>query len=228
MIPPTTHLNLRTIQQELETLPPQLILAWAAHTFGQSLAIVTSFQKTGVVTLHMLREVAPDVTILTLDTGNLFPETITYIDELQTAWNLNVIRVHPPAKIPREMWQYDVESCCDFRKVQPLDAALRGYRAWVAGIRRDQSSSRMEVPVLKQDKRGMLKLAPFASWSEDMIDNYIEAHNIPLNPLYAQGYTSIGCAPCTRPVNAGEDSRAGRWSGTAKTECGIHIEKEPS
>lgn len=223
MTTPTTHLNLTTLQPQLEAMPPQLILAWATQAFGDSLAIVTSFQKTGIVTLHMLREVAPDAAVLTLDTGNLFPETVAYIDELQAAWNLNLVRVHPPAKAPRDMWQYDVDTCCQQRKVEPLAAALSGYRAWVAGIRRDQTDNRMAVPVITRDRRGMIKLAPFATWDEAMIDAYIVTHDIPLNPLYAQGYTSIGCAPCTRPVNGNEDPRAGRWSGTPKTECGIHV-----
>lgn len=223
MTPPTTHINLTTLQAELEAMPPQLVLAWAAQAFGPSLAIVTSFQKTGVVILHMLREVAPDVTVLTLDTGTLFPETTAYMDELQAAWNLNLVRVHPPAKIPVDMWKYDVETCCELRKVEPLNVALQGgYRAWVAGIRRDQSVTRVDVPVVTRDRRGLVKLAPFAAWTENMVDNYIAAHNIPLNPLYAQGYTSIGCAPCTIPMGEGQHPRGGRWQGTTKSECGIH------
>jgi phosphoadenosine phosphosulfate reductase len=205
-------------------MPPQLVLAWAAQTFGDALAVVTSFQKTGVVTLQMLRDVAPNVTVLTLDTGNLFPETIAYIDQLQADWNLNVVRVHPPAKIPADMWQYNVDACCELRKVEPLNVALQGgFRAWVAGVRRDQSAGRMNVPVAKYDHRGLVKLAPFANWTGEMIDDYITAHDLPVNPLYAQGYTSIGCAPCTQLVNGDEDERAGRWRGTAKTECGIHL-----
>lgn len=205
MTSPTTHLNLDLIGPELEAMPPQLILAWAAQAFGPSLAIVTSFQKTGVVTLHMLRQVAPDVPVLTLDTGNLFPETVAYIDALQAAWNLNLVRVHPPASAPRDLWRDDVDACCRQRKTEPLDAALRGYRAWVTGVRRDQSLMRAETPVIQRDGRGMVKLSPFVSWTAAMIDAYIDAHALPVNPLYAAGYASIGLCAVYAP--------GARWRG---------------
>lgn len=217
---------------ELENAYPQEALRWAAETFGEQLAVVTSFQPTGIVTLHMLSEIAPQTAVLTLDTGLLFPETYRLIDEVERRLDLNLIRVRPAQTVAQQahthgaaLWEREPDRCCELRKTAPLDAALAGFDAWITGLRRDQSAGRQATPVLSWDKRhSMVKLSPFATWTEDMIWTYLRAHELPYNALHDQGYPSIGCQVCTQlPDPAALDKRAGRWANHAKTECGIHI-----
>jgi phosphoadenosine phosphosulfate reductase len=217
---------------------PGEILRWAAEQFADRLAIVTSFQPTGIVTLHMLQEVAPQqarhLPVLTLDTGLLFAETYTLTSHAQKLFNLNLVRVQPAQSVEEqasshgpELWASNPDLCCNLRKTQPLDAAMRkgNYGAWITGLRRDQSAGRANVPIVAWDtKYNMLKLCPFATWTESMIWTYINAYELPYNPLHDQNYPSIGCWPCTQPAAEG-DIRSGRWSGQGKTECGIHVQK---
>lgn len=217
-------INISARQHEFESASPQTILRWGVERFGMEMAVVTSFQKTGIVTLHMMQDIAPKIPVLTVDTGNLFPETYAFIDEVEALFNLNLHRIYPAADAQSNQWEYDIEGCCHTRKVIPLKHALESYQAWIAGVRRDQGPSRANAPIIKLDPgSGLVKLAPFANWTAEMIDLYIATHDLPVNPLHAQGYPSIGCVPCTRPVEDGEDVRAGRWAGTNKTECGIHL-----
>lgn len=219
-----TDAYLDDIAQSFEDAAPQAVLRWAAETFGQKLAVVTSFQHTGIVTLHMLQTIAPKTPVLTLDTGNLFPETYELINDVEARFQLNLHRIRPSDDIPDDLWKEDVEACCHQRKVVPLQNALKSYDAWITGLRRDQAPTRANTPIVSRDpKNGMVKIAPFATWTADMIDVYVNAHGLPYNKLYDMGYSSIGCWPCTRPVADGEDARAGRWAGQSKTECGIHI-----
>ncbi len=218
------------LQPHLESQPPQAILRHAVRHFGEGLAVVTSFQITGVVTLHMLQDIRPDVRVYTLDTGLLFPETYALMDELEHRWGLDLIRVKPAQSVSEQadehgeaLWQRDADLCCHLRKVVPLREVLTEQDAWISGVRRDQSKARANTPVVTWDERNeMVKYNPFATWTEDMLWTYIQAHDLPYNALYDQGYPSIGCAPCTRPVEDGEDGRAGRWANRAKTECGLH------
>ena len=224
--------EIETLQAELQNAYPQEILRRAVELFGDELVVVTSFQPTGIVTLHMLQEIAPDLPIMTVDTGLLFDETYQLMDQLEQAWGLNLIRVHPSQTVTEQaqthgkaLWLDEPNKCCDLRKVVPLKNALNGYQAWVSGVRRDQSSTRAETPIISWDKRNeKIKLCPFATWTESMIWTYIHAYELPYNALHTQGYTSIGCFPCTQAVKEGEDLRAGRWVNHAKTECGIHIQ----
>lgn len=217
-------------QTQLETQPPQKILRHAVEHFGQRLAVVTSFQITGVVTLHMLQDIMPDVRVYTLDTGLLFPETYALMDELEQRWELNLTRVQPQQSVSEQadehgeaLWVRNADLCCHLRKVVPLREVLTEQNAWISGVRRDQSAARANTPVVGWDERNALvKYNPFAMWTEDMLWAYIGAHDLPYNALYERGYPSIGCAPCTRPVVRGRDARAGRWTDQAKTECGIH------
>lgn len=216
----------------LEHAYPQEILRWAATEYGQSLAIVTSFQPTGIVTLHMLNELNIRPNVLTLDTGLLFPETYALIDEVEARLDINLIRITPELTVDQQavqygdkLWERNPDQCCNMRKTLPLENALRPYDAWITGLRRDQSANRAKTPVISWDKRHeMVKLAPFADWTEDMIWTYIHAHELPYNTLHNQGYPSIGCLTCTRAVSESEDVRSGRWSNHEKTECGIHLE----
>ena len=219
------------LQAEFETAYPQAILRWAAEHFGERLAVVTSFQPTGIVTLHMLHEIAPQTTVLTLETGLLFPETRALIDQLESQLNLNIRRVRPQLSVEEQaaqygdaLWARNPDQCCQLRKVAPLGPALEGFDAWVSGLRRDQSSNRAATPIISRDRRyGRIKLAPFATWTEDMLWTYIHAHELPYNELHDRGYPSIGCWPCTAAVDSTGYSRAGRWTLHAKAECGIHL-----
>ncbi len=219
------------LASEFENAYPQEVLSWAVDTFGAQLAVVTSFQPTGIVTLHMLSEIAPRVPVLTLDTGLLFPETYALIDEVENRFDLNLIRIYPAQTVTQQaaehgaaLWERDPDRCCGLRKTAPLDAALAGFDAWITGLRRDQSQGRGATPVISWDKKhSMVKLSPFATWTEDMIWTYIQAHELPYNELHDQGYPSIGCSVCTQCPDSSADLRAGRWVNHVKTECGIHL-----
>jgi phosphoadenosine phosphosulfate reductase len=223
--------DFQTLNQEFEDASPQEVLTWAWETFGERLALVTSFQPTGIVTLHMLQEIAPDVHVLTLDTGLLFPETYALVDKIEREWNLNLTRVFPAQSVSQQaaehepnLWAHNPDMCCQLRKNVPLGDSLVGFDAWMTGLRRDLYDGRQSTPIIGEDRKfGKVKLSPLATWTEEMIWTYINAHELPYNPLHDLNYTSIGCFPCTRAVEAGEDSRAGRWSGQAKIECGIHL-----
>lgn len=227
-----TEQEIAHLQHDFEAASPNSVLRWAAHTFGSRLAVVSSFQPTGIVTAHMLSQIAPQTVFITLDTGLLFPETYRLMDELESSLHLNLIRVRPASHIlaqdnapGKPLWERNPDECCYARKVAPLNAALQGFDAWITGLRRDQSAQRASTPVIDFDPQrpGVVKLAPFATWDESMIWTYIHAHDLPYNELHDRGYPSIGCWPCTRPVKPGEDIRAGRWSNSTKTECGLHI-----
>lgn len=218
------------LNREFEGAEPETILRWAVERYGDRLAMVTSFQPSGLVMLHMLREIAPELAILTLDTGLLFPETEALIDCWAGMYHLNLTRVTPAQTLTEQadahgaaLWERDPDQCCHLRKTIPLGDALRPFEAWITGVRRDQSTSRRETPLFRWDsKYDTVKIAPMAGWTESQVWTYIHAHHLPYNALHDQGYTSIGCFPCTRAVAPGEDIRAGRWSGIGKTECGIH------
>jgi phosphoadenosine phosphosulfate reductase len=217
---------------EFESASPQDVLRWAAQTYGNRLAIVTSFQPTGIVTLHMMSEIAPDTPVLTLDTGLLFPETYDLMDKLERQLNLNLIRVRPAQTVAQQaeshgaaLWDRDPDLCCHMRKSVPLGEALEGYDAWVTGLRRDQAQGRAGTPIVTWDKKYQkAKLSPFATWTEQMIWTYLTAYELPYNPLHDQNYPSIGCYTCTHAVDPDvQDKRAGRWVNRSKTECGIHV-----
>lgn len=224
-------LDFEALNQQFEDASPNEILSWAWEAFGEKLSIVTSFQPTGIVTLHMLHEIAPRIPVLTIDTGLLFSNTYLLMDHITSEWDLNLIRVRPgqtPAQqaetYGEALWSRDPDLCCQLRKVTPLKEALSGYDAWITGLRRDQAETRRSTKIISWDSRHEnVKISPFATWTEDMVWTYLMAHELPYNPLHDQNYTSIGCQPCTRAVAPDEDSRAGRWSGTAKVECGIHL-----
>lgn len=223
--------ELHQLQTAFEDTSPPEILQWAVANFGEKLAIVTSFQPTGIVTLHMLQHIAPRLTVITLDTELLFPETYNLIDEIENRFNLNLIRVKPQQTVAEQaqrfgeaLWERQPNRCCHLRKVLPLRQALAPYHAWITGLRRDQSEGRSTVPIIDYDQpNDMIKLSPLATWTEDMVWAYIRSYHLPYNPLHDQGYPSIGCLPCTQAVLDGADKRSGRWVNQNKTECGIHL-----
>ena len=223
--------QIKELAEKFDTADPHEILSWAYETFGDELAIVTSFQITGIVTLHMMQSIAPRTPVLTLDTGLLFPETHDLIDKLEARFNLDLRRIKP-RQTPRQqardygdrLWERNPDRCCHIRKTIPLREALVGYEAWITGLRRDQSANRATTPIVSRDSRsGLIKIAPFANWTEDKVWRYIQANELPYNPLHDIGYPSIGCWTCTRATVENEGRRSGRWSNRSKTECGIHV-----
>lgn len=193
---------------------------------AQAPCVTSSFQAECVVLVHMLREVRPDIPVLFLDTVHHFAETLAYRDELAARWNLNLINLRAEAPSPG-LWQQSTADCCARHKVGPLFSALAGYDRWFTGLRRDQSPSRaglLEVEPFKLPAGAEItKISPLARWTTKMVWDYAKANDIPLLPLYAQGYTSVGCHPCTTlPLDPSND-RSGRWAGQ-KLECGIHIQ----
>lgn len=197
------------------------ILRWAARVHGDSLCITASF---GDATLpHLANEVLPGVEITLLDTGYLFAETEWFAELLRSRYGLNLRTIHPVPGLGRDVWQHDSDACCAARKVEPLARALSGRSAWVTGLRRSDSPGRHRAPIVGDDPRGVVKINPLVAWSDADVAAYAAQHGLPEHPLADRGYPSIGCWPCTRPVADGDDPRAGRWAGSSKTECGLHV-----
>ncbi|MDE1880755.1 MAG: phosphoadenylyl-sulfate reductase [Euryarchaeota archaeon] len=229
----------RRLSTELEGKPLPEILEWAVGRFGDRLAIGSSFGKEGLVVLDHLRRIRRDVPVLFLETGYHFPETLAFRDRLIKEWGLNVADLRAAQSVEEQDAEYgkdlfarDPDTCCLNRKVAPLRRALLGYQAWLTGIRRDQHDGRKGTPVVEWQEldpsgRGVFKINPLVGWTKASVEGYIEDHHLPHHPLWDQGYGSIGCAPCTRKLQPGEQERAGRWSGFQKRECGIHLMGKP-
>jgi phosphoadenosine phosphosulfate reductase len=197
------------------------VLAWAVGTFGERFAIASSME-TGLLA-HLVSRVAPGVDVLFLDTGYHFAETIGTRDAIAATYAVNVVTLTGGRPDDR-LYETDVDACCRARKVDPLDAALESYDAWASGVRRDESPLRAATPVVGWDaKRGKVKVNPLAAWTQADVEAYVAKHGVLVNPLLLDGYPSIGCAPCTKRVAPGDDPRSGRWAGTGKTECGLHV-----
>lgn len=199
--------------------PASTVIRWAVDTFGSRLCLTSSMQDTVLIDLAV--KVDPQIEVIFLDTGYHFPETLETAEQVKTRYDLNL--VVPPVPLPLDdQWMDDPDGCCQARKVAPLERALAGKAAWLSGLRRDETSARASAPVISRDRRGMVKVNPIASWTDADVAGYVVDHDLIANPLLAEGYPSIGCWPCTRQVTPGEDPRAGRWTGFAKTECGLH------
>jgi phosphoadenosine phosphosulfate reductase len=221
--------DLDELNRSFEGAHPEEILAWAVETFGADIAASSSFQTQGVPLLHMISRVKPDLPILFLDTGYHFPETLAFRDQLVQAWGLSLRVVRAVLsrdefvdQYGHDLYRRDPDLCCHVNKVEPMQRAVAGLRAWISGIRRDQSSARAEAQILELMSSGEMRVHPMATWRRQDVWRYIHQYNLPEHPLLAQGYLSIGCAPCTRPVYPGEDERGGRWVGQERTECGLH------
>jgi phosphoadenosine phosphosulfate reductase len=220
--------------QELEEASAQDILRWAvAHV--PRFAVSSSFGADSAVLLHLLSTVDRDVPVLFLETGFHFPQTLRYRRELADLLGLTQVRdLRPDLTVGQQAREHggglylrDADACCAIRKVEPLNRALRELDGWASGVRRDQTPERADTPVVQtvtREGRALVKVSPLAQWSAADVEGYLHAHDLPRHPLAEAGYPSIGCAPCTRAVAPGDDPRAGRWAGSAKTECGIHIE----
>lgn len=215
--------------RELESASASAILRWAVATFGDGFAVASSMQD--AVLVHLAAQVKPGIDVLFLDTGYHFAETLGTRDSIAASYDVNLITLTPRLTVPEQDARYgpqlhdrDPDACCGMRKVEPLNRALRHYSAWATGVRRTDAPNRADTPVVSYDpRRGKVKIAPLARWSDSDIDEYVAEHGILTNPLQSAGYPSIGCAPCTATIAAGDDPRAGRWMGSNKTECGINL-----
>ena len=216
---------------ELEAMSAEEVVRWAHAEFGERVCLSCSWQKQSSVLVHMLAELGLGIDVVELDTHLFFRETYETRERLIERYGLTLIRpdvITVAEQHKREgpnLWERDPDRCCNVRKVEPLIEALAPYDAWISGIRRDQSPSRANARKIERSERyGVWRVQPLADWSEDEVWRYITANDIPYNPLHDVGYRSIGCMPCTRPTRPDEEERAGRWAGSDKLECGLHVE----
>ncbi len=211
--------ELASLAVRFETAPAGRVVAWALERFGAAESLACSFQDCVIIDIAV--QVAPALEVLFLDTGFHFPETLAFVEQVRSRYDLN-LRVLTPGP-EAEAWPCGTERCCELRKVAPLRRALSGHEAWITGLKRSDAPTRADAPIVSWDEgNGLVKVNPMATWTDDDVARYEVDHGLPTHPLMSQGYRSIGCAPTTRPVAPGEDPRAGRWSGTGKTECGLH------
>ncbi len=229
---PERSLTLR-LDAELRRAHPRTILESAVESFGDKLALVSSFGAESAVLLHLAAQVKPDIAVLFLDTGMLFGQTLDFRRQLADQLGLTNVRDLRPAyqdlatgDPQAKLWETDTDACCHIRKVLPLDLALGQFDAWITGRKRFHGGDRMNLAVVEETE-GKLKFNPLANWGKADLDAYMAEHDLPAHPLVAQGFPSIGCWPCTQPAAEGEDVRAGRWKGLDKSECGIHLARAP-
>ncbi len=222
------------LDAELRHAHPLTILESAVETLGDKLALVSSFGAESAVLLHLVAQVKPDMPVLFLDTGMLFGQTLDYRKNLAAKLGLTGVRDLRPAfndlavADPKaNLWQTDTDACCHIRKVLPLDKAITEFDGWITGRKRFHGGDRLSLPVVEHAD-GKIKFNPLANWGKAELDAYMAEHDLPAHPLVAQGFPSIGCWPCTNPVEEGQDVRAGRWQGSDKTECGIHVARAPN
>ena len=214
----------------LESATPAEIIRWAVDEFQPKLTMATAFGPEGMVIIHELAKIDRTVPIFNLDTGYQFQETLDLRDRVLTKYGIDIELRKPETSVEEyermhngPLYVNNPDQCCFDRKIKVLQRSAVGMYAWMSGIRRDQSADRARAPIVGWDKKfGLVKVSPLANWTKKDVWNLITKEDVPYNPLHDQGYTSIGCKPCTRAVMFGEDERAGRWSGFAKTECGLH------
>ena len=222
--------DLAHASRSLEALEPLQIIAWAVERYGQRLTMATAFGPEGCLIIHWLATIAPKTFVFNLDTGYQFNETLELRDRIARRYGIDVSLERPETTVEeyeREhggpLYKIDPSRCCGDRKIAVIRRVLTRFDAWMSGIRRDQSPDRAAAPIVGWDhKFDVVTISPLANWTKAKIWDAIVREDVPYNPLHDQGYISIGCWPCTRAISFGEDERAGRWSGTAKTECGLH------
>jgi phosphoadenosine phosphosulfate reductase len=222
------------LNEALREADPRAVLAAALDRFAGRIALVSSFGAESAVLLHMAAQIEPAIPVLFLDTGMQFGQTLDYRKRLAARLGLTDVRDLRPSfqdialtDPSADLWKTDTDNCCRIRKVAPLDRALAGFDGWITGRKRFQGGDRLRLAVVEQGPRH-IKFNPLANWSKPQIEAYAAEHDLPAHPLVAFGYPSVGCWPCTKPVDDGEDSRAGRWAGSQKTECGIHTPRATS
>jgi phosphoadenosine phosphosulfate reductase len=232
-VPAPSHEELEDLARQsrlLENCTPEEIITWAVERYYPQLTMATAFGPEGCVILSMLAKIQPRVYVFNLDTGYQFQETLDLRDRIAERYGIVVDYQRPELTVEQfervhggPLYKTSPDRCCAERKIKVLHRVARGFDAWMSGIRRDQSPHRAGTPIVGWDKKfGLVKVSPLANWTKKDVWKRITDENVPYNSLHDRGYPSIGCRPCTRAVLFGEDERAGRWSGTAKTECGLH------
>ncbi len=209
--------ELAELNRSFESAPASKVVRWAVERFSPQLSLLASM--TDAVLIDLAVKVDPSIEVVFIDTGHHFPETLETVELVRRRYGLNLrmVTVGPdPAPL--------VDGCCSPTKVLQLDRALVGRQAWLSGLRRAEAVTRADAPIVGIDRRGLVKVNPLATWTDDDVAGYIAEHDVPVNPLVFQGYPSVGCRPCTFPVAEGADTRSGRWAGSSRTECGIHDE----
>lgn len=225
-----SNLNIPHLNDQFEQATPPEILRWSWQTFGPDVAASSAFQPQSLPLLHLIAQTCPELPVIFLDTGFHFPETLAFRDEIAARLGLNLVILRPaiePSELAAQhgagLYRRDPDLCCYINKVEPMRRAMTGRRAWISGVRREQTAHRRQLSILEPQPDGLLKIHPLLTWTGQDIWQYMDDHQLPTHPLFSQGYMSIGCAPCTRPIFSGEDERAGRWAGRQKTECGLHM-----
>ena len=223
---------LAAANRELQHASPRAILEWGYEMYGDKIVMATGFGTSGIVMMHILSQMQDQPRVFYLDTDLLFQETYDLRDQLQDELGIQFVRVHSGisleeqgAQFSDKLWERAPNTCCFLRKVVPLRKFLSDKSGWITGVRRDQSITRAGAELVEWDQTNqLLKLNPLAFWTSSDVWSYIQINDLPYNILHDKGYPSIGCTPCTRAVKPGDDERAGRWGGSAKVECGIHIQ----
>ena len=221
---------------QLEGQAPEAVLKWAVATFYPRLTMATAFQPGGNCIIHMLADIEPRVRIFNLETGYQFPKTLELRERIKEIYGIEVEYVRAEATVQEYEDEHDgplyvirPDQCCFDRKITPLRKAVVGYDAWISAIRKDQTGERGKASIVEWDaKFGLVKINPLLNWTKQDVWKFITKNNVPYNPLHDRGYPSIGCWPCTAPVGEGEEERAGRWRGTGKKECGLHVVEHQS
>jgi phosphoadenosine phosphosulfate reductase len=215
--------------EELADASAEEIIRWATDTFGDRICITSSM--TDAVIIHLASAVKPGIDVVFLDTGYHFPETVGTRDAVDVVYPVRMLNITPSRSVAEQdaelgprLYGRNPDLCCYLRKVEPLERALKNYDAWITGVRRDETNSRRDMHVVEwDDRREMVKVNPIIGWTSKQVDEFIADNNVLVNPLVYDGYPSIGCSTCTARVEGGADPRSGRWKGTGKTECGIHV-----
>ena len=224
------------VQAAADSWSAEVALRWAFDRLGDEVALVSAFGPEGMALIDMAAHIQPSFRLVTIDTGFLFPETHKLMAEVEERYGVRIEKAHPgltPQEQAQahgaELWKRDPDQCCGLRKVEPLRRKLGDLRAWITSIRRDQTRARAGARRLEWDaKFGLVKVNPLVDWTAEDVWEYIRKNDVPYNELHDRGYPSIGCTHCTRATAPGEDARAGRWPGFAKTECGLHLADPPA
>jgi phosphoadenosine phosphosulfate reductase len=215
-----TDEELAELSRSFEGASAAEIIEWAADTFGDGLAVAASMEDS--VLISVASAVRPGIDVVFVDTGYHFPETLATADRVRRRYPIE-LRVVSDDQPKDDLWKQSTDACCARNKVAPFDTALRGYTAWMSGMRRADSPERAGTQIITRDSRGLISVRPLATWDDASVETYVADNDVILNPLLFDGYPSIGCAPCTQRVAPGDDPRSGRWAGSAKTECGLNL-----
>ena len=223
--------EIERLSEEFEAKTPQEIIQWAVDTFWPEIAMSSSFQTQSMPLMNMVMRIKRGIPVFFLDTGYHFWETLMFREKIASEWKINVIDLYRDSRWDvfarqnaRSLPLEDPNLCCYLHKVQPMQKALKDIKAWISGIRRDQTAVRAQARILELQENGLLKINPLLNWTKGDIKKYAEENSLPSHPLYEKGYKSVGCAPCTIAIGVNDDERAGRWAGRGKVECGLHTE----